>query len=109
MQDIKSKASGLSKGSLICGICAIIPFAGWAIGLAAIIMSIIDLVKIKKGSAGKAGIKFDIIGIVLGIVFPWIILLIFAPSQLALIFGTLGTMFSLLGQLIKMKVFHIYP
>ena len=72
MQDVKSAPSGLAKGSLACGICAIIPFAGWAIGLAAIIMGIIDLVKIKNGEAGANGKKFDIIGIILGVVLPWI-------------------------------------
>jgi hypothetical protein len=72
MQDVKSAPSGLAKGSLACGICAIIPFAGWAIGLAAIIMGIIDLVKIKNGEAGVNGKKFDITGIILGVVLPWI-------------------------------------
>jgi len=72
MQDVKSAPSGLAKGSLACGICAIIPFAGWAIGLAAIIMGIIDLVKIKNGEAGANGKKFDITGIILGVVLPWI-------------------------------------
>ena len=72
MQDVKSAPSGLAKGSLACGICAIIPFAGWAIGLAAIIMGIIDMVKIKNGEAGVNGKKFDITGIILGVVLPWI-------------------------------------
>jgi hypothetical protein len=76
MQD-NNTASGLSKASLICGICAIIPFVGNASGLAAIIMGIIDLVKISKGESGAAGKGKDIAGIVMGVVFPiimWVIL-----------------------------------
>lgn len=72
-----NKASGMSKASLACGICAIIPFVGTASGLAAIILGIIDLVKINKGEAGAPGKKFDITGIVLGVIFPilmWVIL-----------------------------------
>ncbi len=84
MQDAveaKSSApSGLAKGSLICGICAFIPFAGWGVGLAAIIMGIIDLVKIKNGEAGVNGKKFDIIGIVLGAVAPWLFSMIIIIS-----------------------------
>ena len=70
----------MAKGSLACGICAIIPFAGWAIGLAAIIMRIIDLVKIKNGEAGVAGKKFDITGIILGVVLPWVLSMIIIIS-----------------------------
>ncbi|OQA21622.1 MAG: hypothetical protein BWY60_00571 [Actinobacteria bacterium ADurb.Bin346] len=80
MQDVKSAPSGLAKGSLACGICAIIPFAGWAVGLAAIIMGIIDLVKIKNGEAGVAGKKFDITGIILGVVLPWVLSMIIIIS-----------------------------
>jgi len=80
MQDVKSGPSGLAKGSLICGICSIIPFAGWASGLAAIIMGIIDLVKIKNGESDAAGKKFDIAGIVLGVVLPWILSMIIIVS-----------------------------
>ncbi|MBC7333135.1 MAG: hypothetical protein H5T85_01510 [Actinobacteria bacterium] len=76
MQDVKNQVSGLAKASLICGICSIIPFAGGAIGLAAIILGAIDLVKIKNGEAGAAGKKFDITGIVLGVVLPFIITMI---------------------------------
>ena len=68
MQDVSRKASGLSKGSLICGICTIIPFIGIAFSLAAIIMGIVDLVKIKKGKSSVSGKKLDITGIVLGLV-----------------------------------------
>jgi hypothetical protein len=68
MQDINKKASGLSKGSLACGILTIIPFAGIAFSLAAIIMGIVDLVKIKNGKSSASGKKMDIAGIVLGLV-----------------------------------------
>jgi hypothetical protein len=68
MQDINKKASGLSKGSLACGILSIIPFAGIAFSLAAIIMGIVDLVKIKNGKSSASGKKMDIAGIVLGLV-----------------------------------------
>jgi hypothetical protein len=67
-----NKASGMSKASLILGICALIPFVGWALGLAAIIIGIIDLIKIKNKEAGEPGKKFDIMGIIFGVVFPWI-------------------------------------
>jgi len=68
MQDLNKKASGLAKGSLACGILTIIPFAGIAFCLAAIIMGIVDLVKIKNGKSGASGKKMDIAGIVLGLV-----------------------------------------
>jgi hypothetical protein len=68
MQDVTKKASGLSKGSLACGILTIIPFAGIAFSLAAIIMGIVDLVKIKNGKSSASGRKMDIAGIVLGLV-----------------------------------------
>ena len=77
MQDVKTMGpSGMAKTSLILGICSIIPFAGWAAGVAAIILGIIDLVKIKNGEASAAGRKFDIIGIVLGVVLPWVLSMI---------------------------------
>jgi hypothetical protein len=69
MQDVKRKASGLAKGSLICGICTIIPFVGSAFSLAAIIMGIIDLVNIKNGKSGVPGKKLDITGIILAVIF----------------------------------------
>jgi len=73
MNDVDlSKPSGMSKASLVLGICAIIPFAGWALGLAAIIIGIVDLVKIKNKEAGEPGKKFDITGIILGVILPWI-------------------------------------
>lgn len=86
MQDVKSERSSMSRTSLILGICAIIPFAGWALGLAAVILGIIDLVKIKNNEAGEAGKKFDIMGIIFGVVFPWIfsMIIIIAISGLAL-------------------------
>jgi hypothetical protein len=68
MQDLNKKASGLAKGSLACGILTIIPFAGIAFSLAAIIMGIVDLVKIKNGKSSASGRKMDIAGIVLGLV-----------------------------------------
>jgi hypothetical protein len=68
MQDVNKKASGLAKGSLACGILTIIPFAGIAFCLAAIIMGIVDLVKIKNGKSGSSGKKMDVAGIVLGLV-----------------------------------------
>jgi len=80
MQDVQSGPSGLAKGSLICGICSIIPFAGWASGLAAIILGIVDLVKIKNNESSPAGKKFDIAGIVLGVVLPWILSMIIIIS-----------------------------
>ncbi|MBA7510214.1 hypothetical protein ES705_02189 [subsurface metagenome] len=72
MQDVKNGPSVMAKSSLILGICAIIPlpFVNSALGLAAIILGIIDLVKINKGEASDKGKKFDIIGIVLGVVLP---------------------------------------
>jgi hypothetical protein len=70
MQDVKNGPSVMARSSLILGICAIIPFVSGALGLAAIILGIIDLVKINKGEASDKGKKFDIIGIVLGVVLP---------------------------------------
>jgi hypothetical protein len=60
--------SSMARASLILGIVSIIPFIGSAAGLAAIILGIIDLVKISNGQAPEAGKKFDIIGIILGVV-----------------------------------------
>ncbi len=79
MQDVKTTSgpSGMAKASLICGICSIIPFAGFEPGLAAIILGIIDLVKISKGESDAAGKKFDITGIVLGVVLSWISTMLF--------------------------------
>jgi hypothetical protein len=90
MQDVKDTASGLAKGSLACGIAAIVPFIGWALGLAAIIMGIIDLVKISKGESGNAGKKFDIIGIVLGVVLPWILSMIIIATVWGFAASALG-------------------
>jgi hypothetical protein len=78
MQDMNKKASGLSKGSLACGILTIIPFAGIAFSLAAIIMGIVDLVKIKNGKSSASGRKMDIAGIVLGLVLLPIAIFIFS-------------------------------
>ncbi len=73
MNDVDlSKASGMSKAALILGICAIIPFVGSALGLAAIIIGIIDLVKISKKESGEPGKTKDITGIILGFIFPFI-------------------------------------
>jgi len=92
MNDVDlSKPSGMSKASLALGICALIPFAGWAIGLAAIITGIIDLVKIKNNEAGAPGKKFDITGIVLGVILPWIFsMIIIAAVWGTVLFGALG-------------------
>ena len=94
MNDVDlSKPSGMAKASLTLGICAIIPFAGWAIGLAAIIIGIIDLVKIKNKEAGAPGKKFDITGIVLGAVLPWILsMVIMVAVWGAAMFGAFGTL-----------------
>ena len=71
MNDVDlSKASGMSKAALILGICAIIPFAGAGLGLAAIILGIIDLVKINKKESGELGKTKDIVGIILGVILP---------------------------------------
>ena len=96
MNDVDlSKPSGMAKTSLILGICALIPFAGWAIGLAAIIIGIVDLVKIKNNEAGASGRKFDITGIILGVVLPWIFsMIIIAAIWGSLLFGALGSLSS---------------
>lgn len=93
MQDVKNGPSVMAKSSLILGICAIIPFVSGALGLAAIILGIIDLVKINKGEASDKGKKFDIIGIILGVVLPtisWIIIyaIFFAVAGLSGILGS---------------------
>jgi hypothetical protein len=90
-----SKASKLSKTSLILGICSIIPVAGWPIGLAAIIVGIVDLVKISKNEAGKPGKKFDITGIILGVIFPQIYAVIMVAIYGAAYFTMIGA--SVLG------------
>ncbi len=94
MNDVDlSKPSGMAKASLALGICAIIPFAGWAIGLAAIIIGIIDLVKIKNKEAGEPGKKFDITGIVLGVVLPWILSMVIMITLLGTFaWGSLGAL-----------------
>lgn len=95
MNDVDlSKHSGMSKTSLTLGICAIIPFVGWALGLAAIIIGIIDLVKIKNKEAGEPGKKFDITGIILGVVLPWILSMIIIITVWGAAFGILGNMAS---------------
>ncbi len=66
MQDVKGQPSGMAKGALICGILSFIP----PLSLVALILGIIDLVKISKQEAPEAGKKFDIIGIVLSVVVP---------------------------------------
>jgi len=71
--EVESTPSGLAIGSLACSIISITPFVGWAIGLAAIIMGIIDLDNIRNFKAGIRGKKFDITGIILGLILPWIL------------------------------------
>jgi hypothetical protein len=90
MQDVQSAPSGMAKTSLILGICAIIPFAGWALGLAAIILGIIDLVKVKNNESSPAGKKFDILGIVFGVVFPWIFSMIIIAVVWGAAFAAMG-------------------
>jgi len=87
MQDVKGQPSGMAKASLILGICSIIPFIGGGAGLAAIILGIIDLVKISKGEASEAGKKFDIAGIVLGVVLPIVWAVLFSVIW-AVLWGT---------------------
>jgi hypothetical protein len=88
-----SKASKLSKTSLILGICSIIPIAGWALGFAAIIIGIVDLVKINKNEAGKSGKKFDITGIILGVILPQVYLVIMVAVYGAAYFTAIGAGF----------------
>jgi hypothetical protein len=115
MQDVKVKASGLSKGSLSCGILTIIPFAGIAFSLAAVIMGIVDLVKIKNGKSSVSGKKMDIAGIVLGLVLLPISILIVSIIVGSImmaastgVFSEIGTsLSSLVGnffELIKVKL-----
>jgi hypothetical protein len=85
-----SKTSKLSKASLILGICSIIPGLGWPLGLAAIITGIVDLVKISKNEAGQLGKKFDIIGIILGVIFPWVVYVILVSAGSAAYFTAIG-------------------
>jgi len=87
-----SKASAMSRTSLILGICAIIPFVGWALGLAAIILGIIDLVKIKNKEAGEPGKKFDITGIVLGVILPWVLSMIIIAVVWGAAWGALSNL-----------------
>ena len=96
MNDVDlSKASGMSKASLILGICAIIPMAGYAIGLAAIIIGIVDLVKIKDKKAGAPGKKLDITGIILGVILPWVFVIILTAIFGAAYFMAIGGNFLL--------------
>ena len=111
MQDVKSKVSRLAKGSLACGICTIIPFAGFAFSLAAIITGIVDLVKIKNGKSGIYGKKLDITGIVLGLILlPISIILLWIFTGFIIAAGNSGIGTSLLSiggsllELIKMKL-----
>ncbi len=93
MQNVKNGPSVMAKTSLILGICTIIPFISSALGLAAIVLGIIDLVKINKGEASDKGKKFDIIGIILGVVIPiisWIIISVVATA-IAGLSGILGS------------------
>ena len=93
MNDVDlSKPSKMSKTSLTLGILAIIPFVGWALGLAAIIVGIVDLVKIKNKEAGEPGKKFDITGIILGVILPWILSMIIMVAVWGAAFGMLGNL-----------------
>jgi hypothetical protein len=92
MNDVDlSKASGMSKASLALGICAIIPMAGYAIGLVAIILGIVDLVKIKDKKAGAPGKKLDITGIVLGLILPWVYAIIMMAIFGVAYLGAIGS------------------
>lgn len=111
MKEVKSRASGLAKGSIACGICTIIPFAGFAFSLAAIIMGIVDLVKIKNGKSGISGKKLDITGIVLAVILlPISIVLFWIFTGIIIAAGNSGIGTSLLSiggsllELIKMKL-----
>lgn len=102
MQDVKRKSSGLAKGSLICGICTIIPFAGIAFSPAAIILGIVDLVKIKNGKSGISGKKFDITGIILGLILLPIAIYLFTIIMMSS--ASISTLGSTLLELIKVKL-----
>jgi hypothetical protein len=110
MKEVKSKASGLAKGSIACGICTIIPFAGFAFSLAAIIMGIVDLVKIKNGKSGVTGKKLDITGIVLAVILLpaslvlfWIFTGIIMAAGNSSIWSEIGTsLSSIVSSLIKL-------
>jgi hypothetical protein len=111
MQDVNKKASGLAKGSLICGIFTIIPLAGFGFSLVAIILGIIDLVKIKNGTSGTSGKKLAITGIVLGfILLPINIILFWIFTGMAMAVGNSGIGASLLSicrsllELVKVKL-----
>ena len=115
MQDAKIKASGLSKGSLACGILTIIPFIGIAFCLAAVIMGIVDLVKIKNGTSGTSGRKMDIAGIVLALVLLpiaafilSIIVGIFAATAATGTFSELGnSLSSIIGSFVKLVMLKL--
>ena len=115
MQEVNKKASGLAKGSLACGILTIIPFAGIAFCLAAIIMGIVDLVKIKNGKSGTSGKKMDIAGIVLGLVLLPVAIFIFSivtgifvmaasTGTFSEIGGSLSSLIKSLFELVKVKL-----
>ncbi|MEI7616078.1 MAG: hypothetical protein WCJ54_05125 [Actinomycetota bacterium] len=94
MNDVNlGKASGMSKASLILGICSIIPFAGYASALAAVILGIVDLVKIKDKKAGTPGKKLDIAGIILAVILPWVLVIIMTSIFGAAYFEAIGRNF----------------
>jgi hypothetical protein len=108
MQEVKVKASGLSKGSLICGILTIIPFAGIAFSLAAIILGIVDLIKIKNGKSSVSGKKLDITGIVLGIVLLPIAVFIFSIIIGTFMMASSTGIFSELGNSLSLLIKTIF-
>ncbi|HEX7560896.1 MAG TPA: hypothetical protein VF347_01770 [Candidatus Humimicrobiaceae bacterium] len=48
------------------------------------------MVKINKNEAGKPGKKFDIIGIILGVIFPWVVYSILVAAGTAAFFTSIG-------------------
>jgi len=71
------KTSALAVGALILGICGIVPFLGWVLGGAGIVLGIVALAK-HAGGKGFAvgGIIAGIVGIVVGQVLAFALLLV---------------------------------
>jgi hypothetical protein len=108
MQDFSRKSSGLAKGSLICGILTIIPLIGITFSLAAIIMGIVDLVKIKNGKSGASGKKLDITGIVLGFVLlPIAIFILSIVTGIFVMAASTGT-FSEIGNSLSSLIRNLF-
>jgi len=108
MQDVKRKASGLSKGSLIFGICTIIPVVGVLFSLIAIIMGIVDLVKIKNGKSSTSGKKMDIAGIVLGLVFLPLAIIILSLFIGSFVMAAATGVFSETGGLLSSVIKNLF-